>query len=600
MSTQEAKERQDERDGINVESKLNRRDFLKGGLALGVAGMASGALAGCSPQAPTAGQTSSPANDSSLMTLDKFETEKWSFEIPPEPIADSDIAETIESEVVVVGGGMSGMCCGCSASMAGADVVVVTASSKPIGRGGSNNAIGSKYQKEMGVDYDPQKAQEIVKVEQLINSFNLDTKKWATWVNRSAEFMDWQIDIMAEVGLKPCLENAYVDPDGITSCPPSAHNFWNEETPNGALEGAPQQAAGYASKIESTGGTIYYSTKALQLVRDDDGKGRVSAVIAQDKDGKYIKYVGTKAIVLATGDFSKDRDMMARYSPEAYEIFKDKITWDNIDYDAGLVYDGLYPGDGHKMALWVGAAWQKNTTCFCNMHIWPTWPNPEGLDSFFGINMDIYGERFMNEDSNIAHILNVVRHRPQEKIFYVWDADYANIRDEWNLGSCYKNVNGIPSTPASAMPEMWDGNVEQGTMIKADTIEDLLAQWDDIDQETAKKTIENWNRYCEQGYDEEFQDVESILVPVKTPPFYGAKTTPTDYTFLTVLGGPRTNSKLQICDENDEPIEGLYCVGSMIGDFYGSIYSFYVPGLNLGSVCGALPYVLGRQLAGVE
>lgn len=581
-------------------SGINRRDFLKGGLAFGVAGAAGAALSGCGPQEPTRQEASAANEDSSLMTLDKYEEEKWAFEIPPEPIAEDEITETIEAEVVVVGGGMSGMCCGCSAAMAGADVVVVTASSVPVGRGGSNNAIGSKYQKEMGVDYGPEQAQEIVKVEQLINSFNLDTKKWATWVNRSGEFMDWQIDIMAEAGLKPSLENAYIDPDGITSCPPSAHNFWNEENPNGALQGAPQQAAAYAAKIEAVGGKIFYSTKALQLVRDEEGTGRASAVIAQDAEGAYKKYVGAKGIVLATGDFSKDRDMMARYSPEAYEIFKDKITWGNIDYDAGLVYDGLFPGDGHKMALWAGAAWQKNTTCFCNMHIWPTWPNPEGLDSFFGVNMDIHGERFMNENSNIAHMLNVLRHRPQQKIFYVWDTAYANIREEWNLGTTYKNVNGVPSTPAAAMPGIWDENVESGTMIKADTIEELLAQWSDIDQERAKKTIDDWNRYCEQGYDEEFQDVPSILNPITTPPFYGAVTTETDYTFLTVLGGPRTNEKLQICDEDDNPIEGLYCVGSMIGDFYGSIYSFYVPGLNLGSVCGALPYVLGRQLAGVE
>ena len=54
--------------------------------------------------------------------------------------------------------------------------------------------------------------------------------------------------------------------------------------------------------------------------------------------------------------------MMAKYSPWAYEIFKDTLS-DEIDYDAGLVYNGLMPGDGQKMGLWVGAAWQKTYPC---------------------------------------------------------------------------------------------------------------------------------------------------------------------------------------------------------------------------------------------
>lgn len=573
---------------------IDRRAFIKGGLVAGAAGITSVALTAC---APSAGSGSEPSASSDLMTIEDYQTKKWSFEIAPKPIDESEIGETIESDIVVVGGGMSGMCCACSAACSGADVTVVTASSVPIGRGGSNNAIGSKYQKEMGIEYGPQDAAEIVKVEQLINDFNVDTRKWSTWVNNSSEFMDWQIDIMAEAGLKPCLENAYVDPDGITSCPPSSHNFWNEETPNGALQGSPQQAKAYSAKILEQGGRIDFKTKAVQLVRDDNNTGRVSAVIAQKEDGAYVKYLAKKAVVLATGDFSKDREMMARYSPEAYELFKDKISWDNIDYDAGLNYDGLFPGDGHKMALWIGAAWQKNSTCYCNMHIWPSWPNPEGLDSFFGVSMDISGRRFMNENSNIAHVLNAFRHVPKRKIFYVWDSRYAEIRDEWNLGTCYKNVNGIPPTTPDGMRANWDAAVEAGTMIKADTIEGLLSQWDDIDQEKAKETIANWNRYCSQGYDEEFQDNPSILHPIETGPFYGAITDDQALTFLTVLGGLRTNSDLQVCDKEDNPIEGLYCVGSMVGDFYGSLYSFYIPGLNLGSVCGALPYVLGKQLS---
>ena len=43
--------------------------------------------------------------------------------------------------------------------------------------------------------------------------------------------------------------------------------------------------------------------------------------------------------------------------------------------------------------------------------------------------------------------------------------------------------------------------------------------------------------------------------------------------------------------------QGLYCVGTMIGDFFAGTYNFGLPGQNLGACCCTLPYVLGRDLA---
>lgn len=46
---------------------------------------------------------------------------------------------------------------------------------------------------------------------------------------------------------------------------------------------------------------------------------------------------------------------------------------------------------------------------------------------------------------------------------------------------------------------------------------------------------------------------------------------------LVVLGGTRTNIDLQALDANDEPIPGLFNVGTMIGDFYSGVYTFAFP-----------------------
>ena len=79
--------------------ELNRRDFLKGAGAIGALG-AMGTLAACSPAAPKSEGANGGASSDGALTAQSA-TQKWSFEIPPEPIADADIAETFNADVVV-------------------------------------------------------------------------------------------------------------------------------------------------------------------------------------------------------------------------------------------------------------------------------------------------------------------------------------------------------------------------------------------------------------------------------------------------------------------------------------------------------------------
>ena len=180
--------------------ELNRRDFLKGAGAIGALG-AMGTLAACSPAAPKSEGANGGASSDGALTAQSA-TQKWSFEIPPEPIADADIAETFNADVVVVGAGMAGTCCAVSAAEGGLSVILIDAGTKAISRGGSNQAIGTKYQKEMGIDYTPKDALEHVKIEQLAGFYSMDKMKWSRWLQYSGESMDWMIDKMTAKGLR--------------------------------------------------------------------------------------------------------------------------------------------------------------------------------------------------------------------------------------------------------------------------------------------------------------------------------------------------------------------------------------------------------------
>lgn len=587
--------------------ELNRRDFLKGALATGALAASGVALAGCAPNksASAEGGAGAAGGSGDALTAESYSNMKWSFEIPPEPVKDSDIAETITHDIVMVGAGMAGLCAAVSAAEQGADVVVFSASSKPISRGGSNHAIGSRYQKAKGIDYTPETAREIVKAEQTAGTYLMDKKKWERWINHSAESIDWTIDHMEKKGLKCCLEPGYYDPDGTITVPPASHNFYTAEQPFGALYGAPLEAQAYADIFtDDFGGEVHYKTVGKYLIRENDNTGRVSGVVAQREDGTYVKYVANKAVVLATGDFSKDPDMMARYSPWAWDNFKDALSFGDLDYDAELVYSGLMPGDGQKMGLWVGAAWQKTYPAAPMINGGASGPAHGVISNFWGLNMDIHGERYQNECTNFAYGAISVLQLPEKTAFAVWDKAYANTQTEWEqFGCCIDHENGIMPLTPDEMVASWDKSATSGkssigtgsTYYKADTLEELVNMMEGIDKEQALKTIKQYNTYAEKKLDEQFHVNPEILYPISTPPFYATKIT--GATFLTVCGGLRTNDKMQVCAEDDTPIEGLYNTGIMTGDFYSNTYNFVMPGQNLGAVCGTLSYLLGRDLA---
>jgi hypothetical protein len=607
----------------DIPAGLTRREVLRGAALSGVGVLAGGALVACTPgesgsdnTGANSGGGGTAISSETVLTADSVDM-KWSFEIPSDPIPDDQIAETITHDVIVVGAGLSALCTAVSAQDQGADVRVFSASTMPIGRGGSNTAIGSKHQKEMGIDFDKNSelCNRLFKVEQVSGAYLQNQKLWAKWRNNSAESMDWMIDIMAAKGLVPGLENGYYDPDGILDAPQASHNFYGADGSGGGLMGAPMQAQAYADTFAERGGTIDFNTRAIYLIRGgqpNGQSGRVEAVVARRDDGSYVKYVANKAIVLATGDFSICRDMMAKYATWTYNIYRDVINWEweeSPDFDIGLNYTGLYPGDGHKMGLWIGAAWQKNPISpMINSGV-PAVDFSQG--NCWLINLDETGHRFQRETTNFGHggvaLLNV----PNKFAFTVWDQAYAYTKDEWDtFGATSTPEQLVASWEAAAVADPSEGfflgapnENPLKSRFRADTIDDLLSQikevYPRVDIEAAKESIENYSRYAKQGNDDEFHVNASVLYPIETPPFFAACTAfaSSSSTFLTVCGGLRTNDKMQVCAEDDSPIEGLYNTGIMTGDFYATTYNFVFPGQNLGGVCGTLSYLLGRDLA---
>lgn len=591
---------------------ISRRKFLKG--AAGVAGVAAVemGLVGCT-SSETSGKSSktdgksSTAQTKEIMTADKYQDVKWSFEIMPEeyPIPNEKISKNITHDLIVIGSGMSGLCTAVSAKEAGADVRIISAGSKAVGRGGSNHAIGSKKQKELGIDYTPDSkaARHAAKVEKHSASCFIDERKWSTWINNSGKAMDWMIDKMASKGLKVAIEPGYQDPDGILTVPPGSHSFYTDKQPFGMLFGAPLCAQAYADIFKEMGGKIDFNTKALYLIRDDHNKGRVSAVVAQNlKTHEYIKYTAKKGIVLATGDFSRNPDMMAKYSPWAWKLYKNCLETKKADYDAELTYNGLMPGDGQKMGLWIGAGWQKTYPNAPMINCGAIGPKVNSIDNFWGINLTSDGKRYHNEVTNFSYGAIALLQLDDHISYSVWDSKYAYIQDKWEtFGATVKGENGNSGMTSEQLVASWEKSAKAGQYWKANTIEELVDKMGFTGEArtNAIESIKNYTKYAEKGRDEEYHVAPSALHPIKTPPFYGARThfNKDAMTFLCVTGGLRTNEYMQVCEEDDTPIDGLFNTGIMVGDYYAGTYNFVMPGQNLGGVCNCLSHVLGKRLA---
>ncbi len=572
---------------------MNRRSFVSGTLAVGTAatiGLAdSGVVHAAEPVQPSGAEP---------MTADAYRGLTWSFEVPPERIADDEISQTITDDVIVVGSGVAGLMCAASVVGHGGKCTLFSAGSKAVSRGGSNHAVGSKTQARLGIDYTPETAAAYFNNEISRQGYRVDSRKWWKFINHSGEAMDWVTDIMEAAGYQTTLELPYNDPAGTFSIISGAHNFYGPEITNTANEGEPLLTATLEKYILDNGGSVTYNMRGVYLEREDGEDGRVTGIVAQDADGNYLRYEGTKAVVLATGDFSGDADMMAKYCG----AFADYVGPQAGDYDVEFRFGGLMPGDGQKMGLWVGAAWQ-NTTPNAPMIGWYGFPSPQSDRNHPGILLNVEGERFMNEDTSSVYAGYAISGQTDRKVFTVWDSDFAYRFDTWEaLGN---NMDGLGIVPVSADEKAaeFESGAEAGTYVKGDTIEDVLAQLAEqggIDVEVALATIEKYNADVNAGCDTEFHKVAETLIPIEKGPFYGQYNQLGSSQFLCVLGGLRTSPNCEVCDGANKPIPGLYNVGCMMGDFFGTFYNFRVPGQSIGATCITFPYLLGKELAGVS
>ncbi len=462
---------------------------------------------------------------------------KYSFEIPPDPIPASAIMEIVTSDVIVVGGGLAGLSASLSAAQAGAEVTLVEMTGSFTGHGHDNAAIGSRLQKKLGIEID---RDEVILSLMKYAANKPDQRLIKMWAEGSGESMDWLLDMTDAAGLNV----------NMNHCPfPPAFNDTDEYYPEYQVTHKFDSQVLVVKCLKDnairSGIDIRFNTRARQLLRK--GKGRVTGVIASNKNGEYIRFNARRAVVLCTGDYGNNAEMMAKYCPQAAYLAMDFKT---------------STGDGHMMAMWAGAVMEPAP--HAPMILGPA--GPLGMAPFLQVN--IKGERFHNEDVPSGRYCNAVERQPGRQAWQIFDSTY---REELpHMGVGHLKIN-------EATDEIRN-DVEKQRM-KADKIEDLGKKMG-VPVETFKATVKRYNELARMGKDVDFSKRPDRLTTIDKPPYYAGKG---HCLLFAVMGGINVNTSLQALDKDWEAIPGLYMAGNTMGNRFTGDYPIICPGICNGT-----------------
>lgn len=594
------------------EMNVTRRNFLSGA-ALVSAAIAGAGLAGCAPQSAAPAASSSSAGETlgttgaanSTVGFDGTGTLPWLGEAPA--ISDDQVEEELTADVVVVGLGAAGVPAARAAAEAGAKVVCLESSSHLNSVASDMAIFGGQTQAQWGRGDGFLDKKMVVNMHMEECSHHVSQSIISRYYDESGAALDWFVGAS---------KNLYMAPESYAEIPtdaqanymfpymypvPETYDYTKEDLPCYPTSvGFSSLATVMADNLQAAvdaGAEVRYSTKGVELILNDEGA--VAGIYAQaaGSDG-YIK-ITAPSVILATGDYLGNEDMMKFYAPECVE---NGINILSIDLDDEGNYTNV--GEGHKMGAWAGAAieqWHAPMIHHMGGGAGADGRGVIGNNGYLWLNLR--GKRFMNEDLPGQQLENQVELQPQRKAYQFFDASWPEQLAYFPAAhgvACIYRDEPLPEYTASGLrinvrtPADIDAAVEEGRCLKADTIDELLGMIEGMDVETAKASIERYNELARAGEDTDFFKSSQRLFALENGPFYAAECG----CALTLgnLGGLESDEECHVYNTDRELIPGLYAAGATQGGRFAVQYPISLKGLSCG-MCMVYGKIAGENAA---
>lgn len=444
---------------------------------------------------------------------------------------------SIDTDIVVVGFGISGLTAALSAVDVGARVVVLEKGSKNNARGFDDGAVNSSAHREAGVVID---RDELIGELMKQSNYRADQRLIRTWVDKSGEMIDWLRGLVEPRGVKASVSTAGAEREGPYKVYRTAVNWTGQNV---------RLAEEMEALIVEKGGEIHYNTPAVGLVRQ--GNGRVTAVIAKQPDGGQLLVNASKGVILSCGGYDDNPEMMKKYlRPSDLRIARHNSRV------------GTCTGDGHNMALAIGAAMDEPPHCLIvgNGIITDREATELHLMMFTPyLRVDCNGERYVNEDLDYCRAANASARLP--KAFH------------WSIVDSTKEEG-----PFGDKLEQLERYVPEGAVLKSNTLEELAALME-VPAETLTATVERYNSLAAEGKDVDFGVEADKMKPVTRAPYYAVKLL--NFCLVTI-SGLIINTNMQVLDTEGKVIAGLYASGNTSGGFFSDTYPRNVHGASHG------------------
>ena len=467
---------------------------------------------------------------------------------------------TVEADVVVVGAGGAGMTAAITAAGEGKSVVILESQSMVGGNSvratGGMNAGKTVYQDEnefgesAGVEKTLKTAAEKYADNETITALaKTVSEQWAAYQANPTGYFDsvelMELDTM--IGGKGINDPALVETlcansaDAIDWLDEHGITLHNVSSFGGAsvkrihrpvnAEGKTVSVGSYMIPLlqencEKAGVKMMLDTTATEILTD--ANGAAVGVKATGASGETVT-VNAKAVVLATGGFGANLDMVVKYKPELKGFMTTNAP-------------GIQ-GQGIEMAQAIGAA----TVDMDQIQIHPTVEAntaaliTEGLRGDGAVLINEEGKRFIDE---------------------VGTRDVVSAAEIAQTGSYSWLVVDQAMVDASSVIQ---GYIKKGYTVTGETYEELGKAMG-VDAAAFAETMEKWNGYVEAKNDPDFGRT-SFANPLNTAPYYAVKVTAGVH---HTMGGLKINANTEVLNEKGEVIPGLFAAGEVTGGVHGA------------------------------